>query len=125
MHARFLKLVEQARTRIQEVDVATVKRKLDREEPFYLVDVRESGEWDAGRLPQAVHLSKGLIEHDIERRIPDVDADIVCYCGGGYRSALVAENLNRMGYRHVSSMAGGYHAWRQAGLPVDREAPAS
>lgn len=120
---RFLKVVEDARHRIREVSVEDVRRMLDRGERFHLVDVREQSEWAAGRLPQAVHLSKGVIERDIERAIDELNAPIVLYCGGGFRSALAAETLQRMGYTNVASMAGGFRAWTEADLPTTTEVP--
>lgn len=117
----FLKLVADARKRIREVTVGEVKRRLDTGERFHLVDVREDSEWAAGRLPTAIHLCKGIIERDIEARIPDLGAPIVLYCGGGYRSALAADSLKQMGYANVASMDGGWRAWTAAGHPVSRE----
>jgi rhodanese-related sulfurtransferase len=117
---RFLVLVEDARRRIREVTVNDIKPRIDRGEPFCLVDVREDGEWAAGHLPNAIHLGKGVIERDIEQRIPDTGAEIVLYCGGGYRSALAAESLTRMGYTNVWSMDGGFRAWCESGFPVVR-----
>ncbi len=116
---RFLAIVQDAKSRIRETSEAQVKAKLDAGESFYLVDVREESEWAAGRLPRAIHLGKGVIERDIEQAIPDTSAEIVCYCGGGYRSALVADNLQRMGYTNVWSMDGGVRGWRGAGLPIE------
>lgn len=116
---RFLAIVQDAKSRIRETSAAEVKAKLDAGESFYLVDVREESEWAAGRLPRAIHLGKGVIERDIEQAIPDTSAEIVCYCGGGYRSALVADNLQRMGYTNVWSMDGGFGGWRAAGLPIE------
>jgi len=117
---RFLELVNQAKTYIRETNVQAVKEKLDRGENFHLVDVREDNEWDTDHLPKAIHLSKGIIERDIETRIPDTDAEIVLYCGGGFRSALVADNLQKMGYTNVISMDGGYTGWRNAGHPLEK-----
>ena len=97
-----------------------MKSKLERGERFHLVDVREDSEWAAGHLPLAIHLGKGVIERDIEQAIPDTAAEIVLYCGGGYRSALAADNLQKMGYEDVYSMDGGYRGWREAGLPVEQ-----
>jgi len=114
----FLRLVHDAKTRIRECTTRDVKAKLDRNEPFRLIDVREDSEWAAGHLPMAAHLGKGVIERDAERMLPDWTAEIVLYCGGGYRSALAADSLQRMGYRNVWSMDGGFRAWRDAGLPV-------
>ena len=115
---RFLKLVEQTKPKIKELTVDDVKKKLDRGEEFHLVDVREESEWAAGHLPKATHLGKGIIERDIEERIPDTKAEIVLYCGGGFRSALAAENLQKMGYTNVISMDGGFRGWKDAKLPV-------
>jgi rhodanese-related sulfurtransferase len=115
---RFLDLVNQVKSRIRETNVQAVKDKLDRGETFYLVDVREDNEWDIDHLPKAIHLSKGIIERDIETRIPDTGAEIVLYCGGGFRSALVADMLQKMGYANVISMDGGYTGWRNAGYPL-------
>ncbi len=117
----FLKLVEDSKTRIRETDIREVKRRLDAGDKFYLVDVREESEWARGRLPGALHLSKGVIERDIEKVIPDKSAPIVLYCGGGFRSALAADNLQKMGYTSVISMDGGWRAWNEAGYPTVRE----
>lgn len=115
---RFLEIVNDAKTRIEEVTVDNVKTRLDTDEDFFLIDVREESEYAAGHLPKALHLSKGIIERDIEKVIADIDAQIVLYCGGGYRSAMSADNLKKMGYRNVLSMDGGYRSWREAGYPV-------
>ena len=115
----FLKLVERVKTRIRETRVHDVKRRLEAGEIFYLVDVREENEWSRGHVPGAIHLSKGIIERDIEKTIPDLSATIVLYCGGGFRSALVADSLQEMGYSNVCSMDGGWREWRQAGYPVE------
>ena len=115
----FLKLVDDARRRVRENGVADVKRKLDAGERFHLVDVREESEFGRGHLPGAIHLSKGIIERDIEKAIPDKSAPIVLYCGGGFRSALAADNLQKMGYSNVISMDGGWRGWTQAGYPVE------
>jgi len=117
----FLKLVNDAKQRIRETNVDEVKNKLDDGEKFVLVDVREESEWSRGHLPGAIHLSKGIIERDIETTIPDSDATIVLYCGGGFRSALVADNLQQMGYANVLSMDGGWREWNEAGYPVVRD----
>jgi rhodanese-related sulfurtransferase len=117
---RFLKVVEDAKSRIRELTVADVKSKLERGERFHLVDVREDSEWAAGHLPRAIHLGKGVIERDVEQAIPDTAAEIVLYCGGGFRSALAADNLQKMGYTKVWSMDGGCRGWREAGLPVEQ-----
>src|SRR5436853_3121723 len=102
----FLKLVEDIKKRIRETDVQTVKARLDRGEKFHLVDVREESEWAKGHLPKAAHLGKGVIERDIEKEVPDTGAEIILYCGGGFRSALAADNLQKMGYTKVRSLAG-------------------
>ena len=116
----FLRLVEEAKQRVRETTIADIRRRLDVGEEFHLVDVREAGEFAAGHIPGAVHLSKGVIERDIEKVIPDPDAEIVLYCGGGFRSALAAENLQRMGYTNVWSMDGGWRGWTESGGPVAR-----
>lgn len=116
----FLKIVDDARSRIREVTIADVKAMLDRGDTFHLVDVREESEWARGRLPKAIHLSKGIIERDIESTIPDRAAPIVLYCGGGYRSALAADNLQKMGYTNAVSMDGGWRAWTEAGHAVEK-----
>lgn len=116
---RFLDVVNQARRNVPETDVPTVKARLDRGEDFHLVDVREESEWQKGHIPGAVHISKGVIERDIEKLIPDADAEIVLYCGGGFRSVLAAENLQKMGYTNVISMDGGWRGWREAGHPTE------
>lgn len=114
----FLKLVSDAKKHVRETDVPTVKARLDRGEKFVLVDVREDNEWAAGHLPGAVHLGRGIIERDIETKYPDPNTELVLYCGGGFRSALVAESLQKMGYRNVISMDGGFRSWKEAGHPV-------
>jgi rhodanese-related sulfurtransferase len=116
----FLKLVQDAKTRIKECTVADVKRRRDAGEQFLLVDVREESEWAAGHAAGAVHMSKGVIERDVEAKVPDKGTPMVLYCGGGYRSALVADNLQRMGYTNVISMDGGWRGWTGAGMPVSR-----
>jgi rhodanese-related sulfurtransferase len=117
--ARFLTLVQEAKREVTECTVQDVKARLDRGEPFHLVDVREDSEWNAGHLPHAIHLGKGVIERDIEKTIPDPAAPIVLYCGGGYRSALAAKNLQEMGYTNVISMDGGFGGWKNAGYPLE------
>lgn len=119
---RFLKIVDEAAQRVGHCSVQDVQQKLDQHEPFHLVDVREESEWARGHLPRAIHLGKGVLERDIEQRIPQVDATIVLYCGGGYRSALAADSLQRMGYQNVLSMDGGFSAWKNAGLPLETPA---
>ncbi|MBI2889846.1 MAG: sulfurtransferase [Nitrospirae bacterium] len=116
----FLAIVAEAKTRIREIGIEEVAEKQERGESFCLVDVREDSEWDAGHIAGAVHIGKGVMERDIESKIPDPKTEIVLYCGGGYRSALAADALQKMGYRRVSSMAGGWRAWTEAGLPTDK-----
>jgi rhodanese-related sulfurtransferase len=118
---KFLQLVTHAKAQVREVSITDVKRRLDRGEPFHLIDVREESEWAAGHLPGARHLCKGIIERDIETIFPDPDAPLVLYCGGGFRSALAADNLQKMGYTNVASMDGGWRGWNEAGLPVTKE----
>jgi rhodanese-related sulfurtransferase len=117
---KFLQFVQDAKKRVKETNVRDVKRRLDSGEKFVLVDVREDNEWAMGHLPNAVHLGKGVIERDIEQRIPDPGATLILYCGGGFRSALVADNLQKMGYTNVESMDGGWKGWLDAGLPTAR-----
>ncbi|MSR81994.1 MAG: sulfurtransferase [Candidatus Latescibacteria bacterium] len=117
---RFLRNVDEARRHIEETTVQQIKARLDLGEEFHLVDVREESEWQTGHLPGATHLGKGIIERDIEGAIPDLDAEIVLYCGGGYRSALAAESLQRMGYTRVISMDGGIRGWKEAGYPLEQ-----
>jgi rhodanese-related sulfurtransferase len=116
--ARFLKIVNDARQRIRETDVDDVKAKLDRGEKFLLVDVREESEFARDHLPGAIHLGKGVIERDVEQRVPDPGTPMILYCGGGYRSALAADNLQKMGYTNVISMNGGIRGWREKGYPL-------
>lgn len=116
----FLKIVEDARGRIAELAVADVNRMLAGGERFHLVDVREESEWARGHLPGAVHLCKGIIERDVEAAIPDHGARIVLYCGGGFRSALAADNLQKMGYTNVASMDGGWRGWTEAGYATEK-----
>lgn len=112
---RFLKLSTDVKQQVKELTVAQVRAKLARGEQFHFVDVREESEWANGHLPQAVHLGKGVIERDIEKTVPDIGAEIILYCGGGYRSALAAYNLQKMGYTNVWSMDGGFRGWKEAG----------
>jgi rhodanese-related sulfurtransferase len=116
----FLKLVNDAKTRVKETDVQTVKKQLDAGEKFALVDTREDNEWARGHLPGAIHLCKGVIERDIEQAVPDKSAKVVLYCGGGFRSALAADNLQKMGYTNVLSMDGGWRGWNEAGFPTEK-----
>jgi rhodanese-related sulfurtransferase len=113
-----LQIVNDAKSRIRELTVDQVKAKVDRGENFHLVDVREESEWAKNHLPQAIHLGKGVIERDVEQKLPDTGAEIVLYCGGGFRSALAADNLQKMGYTNVCSMDGGIRDWRNKGYPL-------
>jgi len=115
---QFLKLVNESKARVKETTVADVKRRMDGGEKFLLVDVREDNEWANGHLPGAVHMGRGIIERDIETSIPDTGTKMILYCGGGFRSALVADNLQKMGYTNVESMDGGWKGWISAGLPT-------
>lgn len=116
----FLKSVEEAKKKIRETHVPEVVKKIQDGHSFHFVDVREDDEWKAGHAKGAIHLGKGVIERDIERVIPDKNAEIILYCGGGFRSALAAESIQRMGYTQVLSMDGGIKAWREAGLPEEK-----
>ncbi len=116
--ARFLKIVDDARKRVREVTIDDVKARLDRGDKFLLVDVREESEYAKDHLPGAVHLGKGIIERDIEERVPELGTEVVLYCGGGYRSALAADNLQKMGYTNVLSMDGGIRGWREKHFPL-------
>jgi len=116
----FQSLVEAAKKVILECTLDEVLKKRDSGHPFHFIDTREDEEWKAGRAQGAIHLGKGVIERDIEMTIPDRSAEIILYCGGGFRSALAAEALGKMGYTHVISMDGGMKAWRARGLPEDR-----
>jgi len=117
---RFLKIVDDAKQHVRETSVDAVKARLDRGEKFVLVDVREDREFDADHLPGAIHLGKGIIERDIEGKCPDVNTELVLYCGGGFRSALAADNLQKMGYTNVISMDGGIRDWREKGYPLEK-----
>lgn len=117
---RFLKIVDDAKTRVREINVDEMKKKMDRGGKFTLVDVREESEFARDHLPGAIHLGKGIIERDIEARVPDLDTEIVLYCGGGFRSALAADNLQKMGYENVISMDGGIRGWREKGYPLTK-----
>lgn len=120
-NAGFLALVNEAKSRIKEIDIAGYKGLVAAGEPFTLIDVREDNEWAAGHAKGAVHLSKGIIERDVEATFPEHDSKLVLYCGGGYRSALAADALQKMGYRSVISLDGGWRAWNEAGLPVETQ----
>jgi rhodanese-related sulfurtransferase len=118
---RFLNVVNDAKQRVREVTVADVKQMLDSNSDFVLVDVREDNEWTKDHLPKAVHLGKGILERDVEKQVPDTSTPLVLYCGGGFRSALAADALQRMGYTNVASMDGGIREWREKGLPLTSE----
>ena len=115
---RFLKIVEDAMSRVKETTVDQIKARLERGETFHLVDVREESEFAEDHIPGAIHLGKGVIERDVEKALPDTAAEIVLYCGGGFRSALAADNLQKMGYTNVISMDGGIRDWRAKGYPL-------
>ena len=117
---RFLKLVDESKKQVKEIGAADLQRKMEGGGAFHLVDVREESEYAAGRIPGAKHLCKGIIERDIETAIPDVNAEIVLYCGGGFRSALAAENLQKMGYQRVLSLAGGWREWIGEGHKTEK-----
>ena len=117
---RFLQIVEDAKSRVREVTVDEVRARLERGEKFLLVDVREESEYAKDHLPGAIHLGKGVIERDVETRVADPNAALVLYCGGGFRSALAADNLQKMGYGNVVSMDGGYREWSEKGLPLEK-----
>lgn len=117
---QFLSLVNEARKRIKEITPEILKDKIDGQEQFYLIDVREDSEWPTGFIPTATHIGKGIIERDIEKLIPDLDTPIVVYCSGGFRSALTADSLQRMGYSHVHSLGGGLKGWSDAGYELKK-----
>ena len=116
----FLNLVNDAKSRVSEIDIDTYKRLRQSGEPHILVDTREDNEWTAGHVKGAVHLSKGIIERDIETKVPDKDAKLVLYCGGGFRSALVADNLQKMGYTNAISLDGGWRALKESGAELEK-----
>jgi rhodanese-related sulfurtransferase len=117
--ARFQAIVEDAKTRVAEIAIRDYGVLTAAGVPHVLIDVREANEWAAGHASGAIHLSKGVIERDIETRLPDTEALLVLYCGGGYRSALAGDAIQKMGYRNVRSLAGGWGAWKESGLPVE------
>ena len=117
----FLNLVNDAKTRVKETNVPQVKQRMDKGEKFVLVDVREDNEWAKGHIPNAVHMGRGIIERDIETKYPDKNTELVLYCGGGFRSALSADNLQKMGYKNVSSMDGGWRGWTESGFPTAKD----
>ena len=118
---RFLKIVDDAKGRIRQTTVDRIKSRLDQHDKFILVDVREDNEWQKDHLPGAVHMGKGIIERDIEHKVPDLNAEMVLYCGGGFRSAMAADNLQKMGYTNVISMDGGIREWREKGYPLVKD----
>jgi rhodanese-related sulfurtransferase len=118
---RFVTLVDDALTRVDEISADEVKEKLDSDDNFMLVDVREQDEWKSSHIAGAQYMGKGLIERDIEDEVHDEDTELVLYCGGGYRSALAADNLQKMGYRNVKSLKGGFRTWTEAGYPIEKE----
>lgn len=115
----FLKLVDDAKSRVKEVDIEGYRKMLSAGEPHLLVDTREESEWNAGHVQGALHLSKGIIEREIETKVPDKNTTVVLYCGGGFRSALVADNLQKMGYQNAISLDGGWRALKVSGLPLE------
>ena len=117
----FLKLVNDAKTRIREVTVNETRERMATDNSIRLIDVREDHEWSDAHASGAEHLGKGIIERDIEAEVPDKATEIILYCGGGYRSALAADVLQQMGYTNVFSMAGGWKAWKDSGAPVERD----
>ncbi|HXZ19173.1 MAG TPA: rhodanese-like domain-containing protein [Candidatus Acidoferrales bacterium] len=118
--SRFLKIVNEAKSRIRETNVQEVKKRMDKGEKLIVVDVREDNEVARGRIPGALHLGKGIIERDIEKAVPDTNAEIILYCGGGFRSALAADALRQMGYGNAVSMDGGWKAWNENGYPTEK-----
>lgn len=116
----FLKLVNDAKTRVREVSVAETQERMRDNDEVKLIDVREDNEWDAAHAAGATHLGKGIIERDIETTVPDKNTELILYCGGGYRSALAADVLQQMGYTNVFSMAGGWKAWKESGAQIEK-----
>jgi rhodanese-related sulfurtransferase len=117
----FLKLVNDAKSRVKEVSVAEAQARLAENQSALLVDVREDNEWQAAHAEGAEHLGKGIIERDIETAVPDKSTELILYCGGGYRSALAADALQKMGYTNVWSLAGGWKAWKESGAPIEEK----
>ena len=117
----FLSIVNDAKKRVKEADFRDIKKRLDAGEKMILVDTREDSEWARGHIPGAIHLGKGVIERDVEKAIPDKNATLVLYCGGGFRSALAGDNLQKMGYKNVISMDGGWRGWTEAGFPIAKD----
>lgn len=118
---RFLQIVNDAKKRVRETTVDDVKAKLDAGEKFILIDVREDNEWDKDHLPNSIHMGRGIIERDVENAFPNGDTELILYCGGGFRSALAADNLQKMGYKNVISMDGGIREWREKGYPLTKD----
>jgi len=118
---RFVTLVDDAKTRIEEITPEEVKEKRENNEDFVLLDIREQDEWKDSHISGAEYLGRGVIERDIEEEYPDIEEELVLYCGGGYRSALAADNLQKMGYQNVKSLAGGFRSWVEAGLPIEKD----
>ena len=116
----FLKITNDAKTRVKEINVPDTRKRLDQNPAAKLIDVREDNEWEAGHASGAIHLGKGIIERDIEVAVPDKSTEIILYCGGGYRSALAADVLQEMGYTNVWSMAGGWKAWKESSAPTEK-----
>ena len=114
----FLKLVDDAKSRVREISIEDTRRKLEAG-GAHVIDVREESEWAAGHIRGAEYVGRGVLERDIEQKIPDKNAEVILYCGGGFRSALSADNLQRMGYRNVTSMNGGWRSWQEKGYPTD------
>jgi rhodanese-related sulfurtransferase len=119
---RFLEIVNDAKSRVKQTTVDDVKRRLDRGDAFTLIDVREESEYAKDHIPGAIHVGKGIIERDIETKVPDFAAEVILYCGGGFRSALAADNLQKMGYTNVISMDGGMREWREKKYPLSNVA---
>jgi rhodanese-related sulfurtransferase len=115
----FLKIVDEAKSRVKEVTVAETRKRLEANRDALLIDVREDHEWDAAHAAGSIHLGKGIIERDVEMTVPEKSAELILYCGGGYRSALAADVLQQMGYTNVFSMAGGWKAWKESGAPIE------
>lgn len=118
---RFLALVDDAKRRIREIVADELKVRIEANDGFHLIDVREAHEFEAGHLPRARHLCKGILERDIEAVVPNPEDEVILYCGGGYRSALAADNLQKMGYRRVLSLAGGWREWTERGFPTTKD----
>jgi rhodanese-related sulfurtransferase len=117
----FLALVADAKRRVRQFGIAEFTRRVEAGERWALIDIREDREWDAGHIPGAIHIGRGILERDVEERFPDKDAPLVLQCGGGFRSALSADNLQKMGYRNVVSLDGGIRGWTEAGLPIEKD----